>query len=188
MQALGAKEMGGKTGTTNENADAWFFGYTPQLLAGTWIGSDDRFIHIESAQGMGGSAARPIWQAFFKKVYSDKSLGIDRDAEFVKPPEMQNPISDADMTRIIDNQSPDSVNNNSTNGNDYSLDTTNSYIPPESQRPNDNDEDVPAPPKKERPKRDSSKTVRIGDMTPTDNNKKKHGFFNNLFGKRKNNN
>lgn len=60
MQALGAKEMGGKTGTTNGNADFWFMGYTPQLLAGVWVGSDDRFISIESASFMGGTAARPI--------------------------------------------------------------------------------------------------------------------------------
>ena len=68
--------MGGKTGTTNDNADAWFMGYTPQLLAGVWIGCDDRFIRIESAGGYGGAAARPIWEAFFKKVYADKTLGI----------------------------------------------------------------------------------------------------------------
>lgn len=67
MQALGAKEMGGKTGTTNSNADFWFMGYTPQLLAGAWVGCDDRFITIESAAFYGGTAARPIWQAFFKK-------------------------------------------------------------------------------------------------------------------------
>ena len=58
-QAIGVKEMGGKTGTTNDNADAWFIGFTPQLLAGVWIGCDDRFIRIESAQGYGGTAARP---------------------------------------------------------------------------------------------------------------------------------
>ncbi|HVE62018.1 MAG TPA: transglycosylase domain-containing protein, partial [Chitinophagaceae bacterium] len=50
MQRLGASEMGGKSGTTNDNADAWFIGYVPQLLAGTWIGCDDRFIRIESTQ------------------------------------------------------------------------------------------------------------------------------------------
>jgi penicillin-binding protein 1A len=57
---LGAAEMGGKTGTTNDNSDAWFIGYTPQLLAGTWIGCDDRFIRLESNLGYGGQAARPI--------------------------------------------------------------------------------------------------------------------------------
>jgi penicillin-binding protein 1A len=81
---LGAAEMSGKTGTTNENSDAWFMGYTPQLLAGVWVGCDDRFIRLNKndARGYGGTAARPIWEAFYKKVYADKKLGIDREARF----------------------------------------------------------------------------------------------------------
>ena len=78
---LGAAEMGGKTGTTNDNADAWFMGYTPQLLAGAWVGFDDRFIRNE---GDGSRMARPIWEAFFKKVYADKTLGIDQTCTICK--------------------------------------------------------------------------------------------------------
>ncbi|HEV7620194.1 MAG TPA: transglycosylase domain-containing protein [Flavisolibacter sp.] len=179
MQALGAKEMGGKTGTTNDNADAWFFGFTPQLLAGAWVGSDDRFIHIESAQGFGGAAARPIWQAFFKKIYADKTLGIDKDAEFVKPPDMQNGINDADMMRIIDNLPPDAQgDNNTNNANDYSLDSMNNNIPPESQAPIDENNQ----PKKDKPKKDTTKT-KIGEMSSVQpEKKKKEGFFRRLFG------
>ncbi len=44
-QRLGLAEMGGKTGTTNDNSDFWFIGYTPQLMAGVWVGCDDRFVH-----------------------------------------------------------------------------------------------------------------------------------------------
>ena len=73
---LGAAEMGGKTGTTNDNSDAWFLGYTPQLLAGAWIGCDNRFISLEGGLGYGGRAAMPIWEYFFQKVYADKTLGI----------------------------------------------------------------------------------------------------------------
>jgi penicillin-binding protein 1A len=87
---LGALEMGGKTGTTNDRADAWFLGYTPQLLAGAWIGCDARFIHLESGLGDGGRAAAPIWEAFFQKVYADKTLGIDKNARFVQPENMNN--------------------------------------------------------------------------------------------------
>src|SRR6185503_9874695 len=60
MYRLGATEMAGKTGTTNSNADFWFMGFTPQLLAGTWVGCDDRFITLESSAYFGGSVARPI--------------------------------------------------------------------------------------------------------------------------------
>ncbi len=64
---LGVSEMGGKTGTTNDNSDAWYMGYTPQLMAGAWIGCDDRFIHLEGGLGYGAQAARPIWEYFFSK-------------------------------------------------------------------------------------------------------------------------
>ncbi|GAC1418729.1 MAG: transglycosylase domain-containing protein [Flavisolibacter sp.] len=185
MQALGAKEMGGKTGTTNDNADAWFFGFTPQLLAGAWVGSDDRFIHIESAQGFGGAAARPIWQAFFKKIYADKTLGIDKDASFMKPPEMQNGINDADLMRAIDNLPPDvQGDNNADKANEYSLDSAHVNIPPESQAPIDEDQ-----PKKDKPKKDSAKFQKTGDIYGTRQGKrKKEGFFGRLFGRKRGNN
>lgn len=86
---LGVAEMGGKTGTTNDNADAWFFGFTPQLLAGVWIGCDDRFIRLESGLGYGGQAARPIWEYFFNKTLADKTLGLDKMARFVQPENMK---------------------------------------------------------------------------------------------------
>jgi len=79
-------EIAGKTGTTNKQADAWFIGYTPQLLAGAWVGCDDRALRFRSeALGQGAAAALPIWAYFIKRVYADKSLGIDPDAKFVAP-------------------------------------------------------------------------------------------------------
>jgi penicillin-binding protein 1A len=96
MYRLGASEMAGKTGTTNSNADAWFMGYTPQLLAGTWVGCDDRFIRNKGAGGFGGAAARPIWEAFFAKVYADKTLGITKGAKFVQPANLEVPYNPAD--------------------------------------------------------------------------------------------
>ena len=51
---LGLAEMGGKTGTTQNNTDAWFIGYTPQLLAGVWVGCDDNFIRLDTKLGEGG--------------------------------------------------------------------------------------------------------------------------------------
>lgn len=82
---LGLAEMGGKTGTTNDNSDAWFFGFTPQLMAGAWIGCDDRFIRLDGGLGEGGRAARPIWEYFFQKALADKTLGLDKQAKFVQP-------------------------------------------------------------------------------------------------------
>ena len=68
-------EIGGKTGTTNNNADGWFIGYTPQLTAGVWTGFENEQIHFEYIGNGGGSAsALPIWGLFMKKVTSDPSL------------------------------------------------------------------------------------------------------------------
>jgi penicillin-binding protein 1A len=82
---LGLAEMGGKTGTTNDNSDFWFMGFTPQLMAGVWVGCDDRFIHLEDKQNDGGHVARPIWEYFFQKVLEDNALGLDRQARFAVP-------------------------------------------------------------------------------------------------------
>src|SRR6201999_1096754 len=84
-ERLGLTEMGGKTGTTNDNSDCWFIGYTPQLLAGGWVGCDDRFIRLESRSADGGHVTRPIWETFFGKALADKSLGLRRDLRFNKP-------------------------------------------------------------------------------------------------------
>jgi penicillin-binding protein 1A len=84
-------DMAGKTGTTNNQADAWFMGYTPQLLAGAWVGCDDRFLRFSStAQGQGAAAALPIWAYFFKKVMGDNKTGINSSAKFIMPPDFNN--------------------------------------------------------------------------------------------------
>ena len=123
---LGISEMGGKTGTTNDNSDFWFMGYTPQLLAGVWVGCDDRFIHLESRADDGGHVARPIWEYFFARTLADKTLGVDRKAHFVHPENMgKNQI--IDYQRIIDTAAlPGAQGDNQGNGNasDYLPDTS----------------------------------------------------------------
>ena len=79
-------EIGGKTGTTNRNSDAWFMGFTPQLVSGCWEGGDDRDIHFDSMRmGQGATMALPIWAYFMKKVYRDKTLPYDPNAKFDLP-------------------------------------------------------------------------------------------------------
>ena len=68
-------EIAGKTGTTNNNADGWFIGYTPELTAGAWTGFENEQIHFQYIGNGGGSAsALPLWGLFMKKVTSDPSL------------------------------------------------------------------------------------------------------------------
>lgn len=77
-------EVGGKTGTTNNNADAWFMAVTPALVAGSWVGGEERSTHLVN-QGEGSVAALPIFGRFMEKVYADKSLGITREDKFLEP-------------------------------------------------------------------------------------------------------
>ena len=79
-------DIAGKTGTTSLQADAWFIGYTPQLMAGAWVGCDDREFHFRQERlGQGASAALPIWALFMKRVYADKTLNINPSATFKQP-------------------------------------------------------------------------------------------------------
>lgn len=79
-------DMGGKTGTTNSNADAWFMGFTPKLVVGCWVGGEDRDIHFSSmTYGQGASGALPVYGIFMNKVYSDKKLGITQTDSFYIP-------------------------------------------------------------------------------------------------------
>jgi penicillin-binding protein 1A len=79
-------DIGGKTGTTQNHSDGWFMGITPQLVAGAWVGGEDRFMRFESMKyGQGASSALPIWATFFKTLYADTTIGYEPSATFEKP-------------------------------------------------------------------------------------------------------
>jgi penicillin-binding protein 1A len=83
---INVANFSGKTGTTNDNSDAWFMGYSPQLLCGVWTGCDDRFIRFSStAVGQGSSVALPVWAYFYGSCLKDRSTGLDSKMAFVKP-------------------------------------------------------------------------------------------------------
>lgn len=86
-------DMGGKTGTTNRNSDAWFMGFTPSLVSGCWVGGEDRDIHFDSTiMGQGANMALPVWAYYMQKVFADRSLGYSPDEKF-DIPEGFNPCS-----------------------------------------------------------------------------------------------
>ncbi len=74
----------GKTGTTQEFADAWFIGFTPQITAGVWVGFDNKSVHFTNWDGQGGRAAAPIWGRFMKYVYDDPTIALPLEY-FEKP-------------------------------------------------------------------------------------------------------
>jgi penicillin-binding protein 1A len=80
-------QMGGKTGTTNRNSDAWFIGVAPDLVSGVWVGGEDRDIHFDNmTYGQGASMALPIYAYFIKKVYKNAALPYKESAKFKLPP------------------------------------------------------------------------------------------------------
>ncbi len=80
-------EIAGKTGTTNDNSDGWFIGYTPNITAGVWVGGEDRQVHFNSlALGSGSNMSLPIWGIWMKKCLADPSIGWSmEDDHFVAP-------------------------------------------------------------------------------------------------------
>ncbi len=79
-------DIAGKTGTTNNNSDAWFIGLTPNLVSGCWVGGDDRDIHFSTMQmGQGASGALPVWAYFMQRVYADTRLDCSPSTTFDLP-------------------------------------------------------------------------------------------------------
>ena len=81
---LDGVELGGKTGTSNENRDAWFMCVAPHIVAGSWVGGEDQQVHL-LARGEGSVVALPIVGEFLKRVYDDGGLGVSRSDTFVRP-------------------------------------------------------------------------------------------------------
>jgi len=79
-------QIGGKTGTTQNNSDGWFMGVTPRLVAGVWVGGEERDIHFDyTTEGQGASMALPVWAIFMKKVYGNSALGYSENDYFDVP-------------------------------------------------------------------------------------------------------
>lgn len=182
MYRLGAAEMGGKTGTTNDNSDLWFIGYTPQLLGGAWVGNDDRFIRNESGSIYGGAATRPIWEAFFKKVYADKTLGIEKDAKFVKPADMESEINSADVLPYIENVDPGAQGEDQGVGTEQDYNMNNEYIGGESKPFTEDDKPVKKDSVNRTPPGNNEKPI----GAPAEETKKKKGLLKRIFGKKDN--
>ena len=108
VRRLGVKaDMGGKTGTTNYNADGWFMGFTPSLVSGCWVGGEDRDIHFDTMlHGQGASMALPIWAKYMVKVYGDKSLGYD-ETETFNLPEGYDPCRDNGEEGVSEEPTPE---------------------------------------------------------------------------------
>lgn len=103
-------QMGGKTGTTQNNSDGWFMSFTPEIVAGAWVGGEERSIHFDTmAFGQGARSALPIHGLFYQKIYADPELSIKDDGVFEIPVEFQNPCVDENRSGVYEdynNQKP----------------------------------------------------------------------------------
>ena len=124
-------EKAGKTGTTNNNADGWFIGYTPELLAGTWVGCDDPFIRIYAGTAGGAEMSAPGWGMFMSKVYADKKLGYGKIKTFEKPIELTNDPIYADQN--LDKYFMEGDSTTKDEGNGTADDFFNVPVPPDNK-------------------------------------------------------
>ena len=125
-------EKAGKTGTTNDNTDGWFIGYTPELLAGTWVGCEDPFIRIYSGTSGGNEMAAPKWGIFMSKVYADRKLTYGQIKTFEKPASMGSGelYADQDWSKIF-NQGDSTMDEGNGNANDFIVDPSAADMTPQ---------------------------------------------------------
>ena len=94
--------LGGKTGTTQRNSDTWFMGFTPDVVAGCWVGGEERSVRFNTMSfGQGAAAALPVFGKFIKKVYADKRLGYSIGTPF-KMPVGFSPCADAGDVEAVE--------------------------------------------------------------------------------------
>ncbi len=96
--------IAGKTGTTQSNSDGWFVGITPDLVAGVWVGGEDRGIRFRDLSlGQGANMALPIWAKFMTRVYDDESLDISM-GDFEAP--LNPPPLETDCSKVEQRETP----------------------------------------------------------------------------------
>ena len=95
--------IAGKTGTTQDNSDGWFIGYTPELCAGAWVGANQPSVRfLSTAYGQGAAMALPVWGKFMHKVYADEELGYSSSNKFEKPDKELEMKYDCKVSEIIE--------------------------------------------------------------------------------------
>ncbi len=103
-------EMGGKTGTTQNQSDGWYIGIVPRLTAGVWVGAEDRSVHFAGiSKGQGAHMALPIFGYFMQMVYADSSLNITQDDVFDKPQGFNINLNCPDVEKEAGVRQPDNL-------------------------------------------------------------------------------
>jgi penicillin-binding protein 1A len=179
-----SSEMAGKTGTTNDNADGWFIGFTPQILAGVWVGADDPFLRLLNTTG-GAQMAMPAYAYFFQELYKDKTLNIDPNAKFVVPESIRNEaIYDYQALTGGEAPPPAEGENLGSGSSEAFIDVPISDGSEKVNTESKNVEDENVEKKDEKKKDEDLKSDR--KPAPADTTKKKKKFLEGLFKKKEN--
>ncbi|MBC9930470.1 penicillin-binding protein 1A [Chitinophaga qingshengii] len=150
-------EMAGKTGTTNDNTDGWFIGYTPKLLAGAWVGCENNFIHFATTGiGQGANTGLPIWALFMQKVFADNTLKVNSTDKFQVPANMTDETYSNFDTNVKPGAEAEDIGNGSES--DYQTSEEDMYSPgadkPETTKPKEEKPVTPAKPKEDNKEKD----------------------------------
>ncbi len=178
-------DIAGKTGTTQNHTDGWFMGITPKLVAGVWVGGDDRRVRFRDiTNGQGANMALPVWGEFFKRVNEDKQFAEIKEATFPEPPPHVAELLDCPGYVPYDYVEPAIA----VEEEEIQKPKVPTIIKPEwdNSKPRVNEPPSKRPtlrkPKVPRPKQPTARN------TKPKKNKEKKGLFRNLFKKKKNRN
>ena len=182
-------DIAGKTGTTNDNADGWFIGFTPQLLSGVWVGCDDPILRLLYTTG-GAQMAMPAWAYYYQQVFKDKSLNIDPQTKFMVP-EILNNEAIYDYQELTRGELPppaegeDVGSGTSTDYIDVPISDGTERVVSESKKMEDEEKKVLEEAKKQNGNKSSDDALK--NKPPVDTTeKKKKGIFKKIFGKKDN--
>ncbi|MEM7367393.1 MAG: transglycosylase domain-containing protein [Bacteroidota bacterium] len=103
-------QVGGKTGTTQNQTDGWFMGITPGLVAGAWVGGEDRQVRFRSLRlGQGANTALPIYASFLKELSKKRSYRGYYGGSFQEPGVSAMQSLDCPMYTLYDYQEADKI-------------------------------------------------------------------------------
>ena len=180
--------LAGKTGTTNDNADGWFIGFSPQLLSGVWVGCDDPFLRLLNTTG-GAQMAMPAWAYYYQQVFNDKKLNIDPLSKFVVPENLNNEAI-YDYEALTQGEQPPPAE-----GEDIGSGSSSEYIEvpisdrsekvvSESKKLDDDEKKILEEAKKQAANKAASDEALKNKSNTDTTAKKKKGLFKKIFGKK----
>jgi penicillin-binding protein 1A len=182
-------DVAGKTGTTNDNADGWFIGFSPQLLTGVWVGCDAPFLRLLYTTG-GAQMAMPAWAYYYQQVQQDRTLNYDTTVHFTMPETLDN-IAVYDYQQLTNEEPPPAEGTDVGSGSssdfiDVPISDGKEKVVGESTKPDADPEEKKVMEEARKPQgegRNEAPPVRKEGSPDSTTQRKKGGLLKNLFRK-----